>query len=224
MQGQGNVRERAASARALFYAEGSARSDIGTRAQEREARKSSTEPAPEVNRPERKPDRFALTGKAADVSAQVKPLGLRYSFVVQEADGRDREVDATIAAKSPEPVYLTVEANQEAYLQIWKQAPTPQLLFPEKETSQISLKIAGGQRQRLPLPRESGTIAIRLSRIPFGPVSRQEAVMLGRLSTNQIQETMTTGMPTSQPEQATYIVNQDPSPTAQIAVEVRIDR
>jgi hypothetical protein len=49
-------------------------------------------------------------------------------------------------------------------------------------------------------------------------VSRQEAVMLG-LSPNQIQET-TTG----QAEQATYIVNQDPSVTAQIAVEVRADR
>jgi len=55
--------------------------------------------------------------------------------------------------------------------------------------------------------------------MPFGPVSRQEAIMLGRLSPGQIQET-TTG----KQELATYIVNQDPSITAQIAVEIIVDR
>jgi hypothetical protein len=43
--------------------------------------------------------------------------------------------------------------------------------------------------------------------------------MLGRVSPSQIQET-TRG----QQGQATYVVNQDPSVTAQIAVEVRADR
>ena len=207
-----------AGARALFYAEATASSNIGSMAQER-ARKPSAAPEPEVIRPEPKLDRFALTGKA-DVSAQVKPLGLRHSLVVQEEDGRDREVDAITAKQNPGQAYLTVEANQNAYLQIWKTgAGTPQLLFPEKESGQISLKIPAGQRQRLPLPTGSENITIRLSRMPFGPVSRQEAVMLGRLSPHQIQET-TTG----QQEQATYVVNQDPSVTAQIAVEVRVDR
>lgn len=211
------------SARTLFYAEAS---DVGMMAHEREAKKSGAEPSPEVNRPEYERDRFALRGTAADISAPVKPLGLRYSFVVHEADGRDREVDAITAAKIPEPVYLTVETNQDAYIQIWKRAggATPQLVFPEKETSQISHRIAAGQRQRMALPTESEMVTVRLSRMPFGPITRQEAVMLGRGSPRQIQETMKTGSPTAKDEQATYVVNQDPSPTAQIAVDIPIDR
>src|SRR5262245_58953477 len=210
----------APSARALFYAEVSASSNISSMALEEEARKSSEMLESEVIRPERKPERFALTHKAGDVSTQVKPLGLRYSFVVQDDGGREREVDALTARQASKEVYLTVEANQDAYLQIWKAGtPTPTLMFPQKESGQISLRISAGRRQRLPLPTESGNITIRLSRMPFGPVSRQEAVMLGRLSPNQIQET-TIG----HQEQATYIVNQDPSVTGQIAVEVLVDR
>src|SRR5215831_1203524 len=207
------------SARALFYGEAPGSSDVSMLLQE-ERVKPYAQPAPEANRPERKMDRLAPTSKGADVSAQVKPLGLRYSFVVQEENGRDRDVDAITARQNSGQAYLTVEANQNAYVQIWKTgAGTPQLLFPEKEGGQISLRIAGGQRQRLPWPMGSESITIRLSRMPFGPVTRQEAVMLGRVSPSQIQETTI-----SQQEQATYVVNQDPSVTAQIAVEVRADR
>jgi hypothetical protein len=208
-----------ASARALFYGEAPGSSDVSMLLREERA-KPYAQPAPEANRPERKMDRLAPTSKAADVSTQVKPLGLRYSFVVQEENGRDRDVDAITAKQNSGRAYLTVEANQNAYVQIWKTgAGTPQLLFPEKESGQISLRITAGQRQRLPLPTGNESITIRLSRMPFGPVTRQEAVMLGRVSPNQIQATTI-----SQQEQATYVVNQDPSVTAQIAVEVRADR
>jgi hypothetical protein len=47
--------------------------------------------------------------------------------------------------------------------------------------------------------------------------------MLGRLSANQIQETVS-GSKTGQQEQATYIVSQDPSPTAQMTAEIRFDQ
>ena len=216
----------AASARALFYAEVSPRPEIGMLAQERETRESSAKPAPEATRPERKTEPFALKGKAADVSVALRPLGLRYSFIVQEADGRDREVDALTVKQNLGQAYMIVEANQDAYLQIWKQvgAAMPQLLFPQKDTGQISLRIAAGQRQRVPLPTEREPIIIRLSRVPFGPVSRQEAIMLGRIPSTQIHETITTRTPTGRQEQATYIVNQDASSTAQIAVEVQFDR
>ena len=218
----------AVSARALFYAEAATRPDVSMLAQEQErAMKPSAESGTGTNL-ERKMDRFALARKAPDLSAQAKPLGLRYSFVVREADGQEREVDATTAAKSRELLYLTVETNQDAYLQIWKQVgPTePQLLFPEKESGKISSKIVAGQRHLTPVPAESGaiTIRLRLSRVPFGPISRQEALMLGRSSSGQIQETVTAGTPTAKPEQATYVVNQDRSPTAQIAVEFPLDR
>jgi hypothetical protein len=211
------------SARALFYAEPAAAIDGGTMAQEQaRAMKPSPESATGTNRPERKMDRFALARKAPDISTQLKPLGLRYGFVIREANGQDREVDATAAANHRELLYLAVETNQDAYLQIWQSADptTPQLLFPEKESGQISSKILAGQRQLISVPTASGTITIRLSRMPFGPMSRQEAIMLGRSSPSQIQETVTA----AKPEQATYVVNQDPSPTAQITVEIPLDR
>ena len=217
----------AVGARALFYAEPAARSDGGTIAQEQaRAMKPSAESAAGANQLERKMDRFALARKAPDISTQSKPLGLRYGFVIRETNGQDREVDATTAANNRELLYLAVEPNQDAYLQIWQSAgpTTPQLLFPEKESGQISSKILARQRQLISVPTASGTITVRLSRMPFGPISRQEAIMLGRSSPGQIQETVTAGTPTAKPEQATYVVNQDLSSTAQIAVQTPLDR
>lgn len=215
------------SARALFYGEPAAAIDGGTMVQEQaRAMKPSAESAAGANQPERKMDRFALARKAPDISTQSKPLGLRYGFVIRQTNGQDREVDATTAANNRELLYLAVEPNQDAYLQIWQSAgpTTPQLLFPEKESGQISSKILAGQRQLISVPTASGTITVRLSRMPFGPISRQEAIMLGRSSPGQIQETVTAGTPATKPEQATYVVNQDLSSTAQIAVQIPLDR
>jgi hypothetical protein len=217
------------NARALFYGGEPGRADAGAMAKEQEqAMKPLAESAPQANRLERKMDQFALAGKAAGTAAQLRPLGLRYSFVVRGADGQDREVDTATAAKSTEPVRLTMEANQDTYLQVWKTvgSSTPQLLLPEGKTGQIPLKIAAGQRQYIPLPTDSGpvTLTARLSRIPFGPITRQEAVMFDRLSPNQLQESITASNPTGLKEQAIYIVNQDPSPTAQLTVEIPLGR
>ena len=184
--------------------------------------KPLVESAPQANRPERKLDRLAAAGKAAEAVTQLKPLGLRYSFVIRGADGQDREVDAATASRSGGHTRLTVEANQPAYLQIWKTVGsfTPQLLFPEKESGQISIKLAAGQRQQIPLPPEIRTaiLTARLSRVPFGPITRQEAAMLDRRPPNQLQESIG-GAPDSQ-EQATYVVNQDSSSIAQLSTEI----
>jgi hypothetical protein len=208
------------SARALFYSGESGRSDQRAMAAEKDqGLKALSESGPQANRPERRLDKLAAAGKAA----QFKPLGLRYSFVVREADGKDREVDAAIVSKSAGPVRLAVEANQDGYLQVWKTeaSSTPQLLFPEKDAGQISFKLTAGQRQTISFSNERGTLTIRLSRVPFGPITRQEAAMLDRPSPSQLQETITS--PSSQ-EQATYVVNQDPSPAAQTVVEIPLSR
>jgi hypothetical protein len=63
-------------------------------------------------------------------------------------------------------------------------------------------------------------VIVRLSRVPFGPISRQEAALLNRVAPNQLQESVTATSPTGPQEQATYVVSQDPSPTAQIAVDI----
>jgi hypothetical protein len=217
------------SARALFYAADATRQDNGTIAPEKErAMKPLAESAPQANRLERKMDQSASAGKAADTPAQLKPLGLRHSFVIRGADGQDQEVDAATVLKSTEPVRLTVEANQDAYLQIWKTVGslTPQLLLPEKKTGQISLKIAAGQRQQIPLPLEGEplTLTARLSRVPFGPITRQEAAMFDRISPNQLQESIAPSGAAGSQEQATYVVNQNLSPTGQLSVEIPLRR
>jgi hypothetical protein len=189
--------------------------------------KPLAESAPQANRPERPRGGLSQLGKAAGTAAQLRPLGLRYSFAIRETDGQEREVDATAAAKSIQPVFLTVEANQDAYLQVWETVgpSTPQLIWPKKESSQISLKLTAGQREYIPLPREDGpiTLTARLSRVPPGPTMKHESAMYDRLSPNQLQELITPSGAAGSQERATYVVNQDPF-TAQIAVEMILDR
>jgi hypothetical protein len=126
-------------------------------------------------------------------------------------------VDAATAAKSSGLAQLTIESNQDAYLQVWITVGSSAifLLWPDKDTGQISIKISAGQRQFISLPAASDpiTLAARLSRVPFGPITRQEAALLGRLSSNQLQESIPQ-------EQAVYVVNQDSSPTARLSVEI----
>jgi hypothetical protein len=219
----------ARSARALFYGEEPGRADTRSLATEQEqSTKPLAESAPQANRLERPLEGLSQLGKAAGTAARLRPLGLRYSFIIRGTDGQEREADAATASKSIQPVFFTVEANQDAYLQVWKTvgSSTPQLLWPEKETGQISLKITVGQRQHILLPMENGpvTLTAHLSRAPSGPITRQEAAMFNRLSPNQLQESITANSQTGSQERATYVVNQDPSTTAQIAVDITLGR
>ena len=207
----------AISARALFYTAQVVRQNTDRMAQESErAMKPLAESAQQANRPERKPE---------DLS---RPLGLRYSFVVREADGQEREVDIVAASKVRGPIFLALEANQQAYLQVWKQvgSSTMQLEWPEKETGETSLKLPVGQRQYIALPTEDGsyTLMVRLSRFPFGPVTRQEASLFDRPSPTQLQEAITSSNQTGSQERATYAVNQSPSTGAHVTVEITFSR
>jgi hypothetical protein len=158
----------------------------------------------------------------------LRPLGLRYSFVVRGTDGQEQEADVATALKSSEPVHLTVEANQDAYLQVWERvgSSTPQLLWPRKESGQTALKITAGQRQHIPLSMESGpiTLTARLSRVPSESITTPETGMADRLSPNQLQESITANNRTGSQERATYVVNPDPSSTAQVAVDITLSR
>ena len=191
------------SARALFYGQIPA-PEVGVMARGKEAESAQ------------KTDRFALARKAPERPSVVKPLALRYSFVIRESDGQEREVDLATAATDAGTVTLTFESNQEAYVQIWRRAgdSLPELLLPAKETGHISLKTAAGQRQQTIVPAASDRLIVRLSRVPFGPITRQEAVMAGRGSTGQVSELSSITV-----EQATYVANPDPS-TAELALEI----
>ncbi len=194
------------SARALFYGQIPA-PEVGVRAQEREAESAQ------------KTDRFALARTAPERGSVVTPLALRYSFVIRESNGQEREVDAATAATDARTVTLMLESNQDAYVQIWRSAgdSLPELLLPAKETGHISLKTAAGQRQQMTVPGASDRLIVRLSRVPFGPITRQEAVMTGRGSSGQVAELSSTTA-----EQATYVANPDPS-AAELALEIPLN-
>jgi hypothetical protein len=160
--------------------------------------------------------------------SQAKPLGLRYSFVRRGTDGQLQEVTAAMVARSSEPVRITVEATQEAYVQLLQNLGSAgtRLWWPPQETGKISLKLQAGKRNEIPMPppAENGliTLIIRLSSKPFGPLTMQEVGMLDRFSANLLIETVSPGETTGVQEQATYVVSQDPSTSAQLAIEIPV--
>jgi len=213
------------SARALFYGEAPAQPDPGMATDEKErAMQPPAESAPQAARPRLKLEQFSKLGQATGPVQAAKLLGLRYSFITRGIDGQTRERATAKALQDGESAHLAVEANQDAYLQIWQLSGSskPRLLLPQQETGQISTRISAGIRQLIPLPADVGSVTLiaRLSRAPFGPISRQEAAMLDRNAPNQVREFVTTTRPEGSQEQATYIVSQDPSPTAQITIDI----
>ena len=208
------------SARELFYGVGA---ETGRTAQAPErAMKPLAEAEPQPSPLKRKLEELSQLSNAAGPAIPGKPLGLRYSFVAQNADGQEQEIDAAAVSRISTPVQLTIETNQDGYIQVWRNvgSANTQLLLPQIESGHISMKIQAGQRQRLPLPADSGTVIVRFSPVPFGPISRQEAALLNRRSPNLIQESVTSPHSTGSQELATYVVSQDSSPTAEIAVDI----
>jgi hypothetical protein len=208
------------SARGLFYGVGA---ETGRTAQAPErTMKPLAEAEPQTSPLKRKLEELSQLSNAAGPAIPGKPLGLRYSFVIRTPDGQEEEIDAAAASRNSTPVQLTIETNQDGYIQVWRNvgSANTQLLLPQKDSGHISQKIQAGQQQRLVLPAESGTVIVRLSRVPFGPISRQEATLLNRHSPNLLQESATTPHPTGSQELATYVISQDLSPTAEIAVDI----
>lgn len=209
-------------ARALFYGNQSAHDERQTLAKEAQTdSRSLSDPAPQASQPESKAERFTAAGAAA----ARRPLGLRYSFVVRETDGQEREVDAATAGQSTGPMRISVETNQDAFFQILQSlgASGTRLWWPPQETGKISLKVLAGKRTEIPLPQpgENGllNLIIRLSPKPFAPLTMQEIGMLDRFAANLLVES-TAPDGTGAQEQATYVVSQDSSGTAQMTVEI----
>ncbi len=187
----------AASARTLFYAQAS-HPKIAAATQEVES--------------VQKTDRLALAKKAPERGTPATPLALRYSLISAE-----RQLPPA-AAGGPKSVTFMVQSNQEGYVQIWKRTgdSLPELVLPEKETGRISLKTIAGERHQLAVPGDTDLLIVRLSRVPFGPITRQEAVMAGRGSPTQLTESSLDAE-----EQATYVANPDIS-VAELAIEIPI--
>ena len=206
------------SARSLFYG-ARALKDSGLATQEQErAMRPLAKTMPQMGRLERKKESTDAMEPTAEAVSELKPLGLRYTLVSRESDGvKPSPAERTEAPKSSS-TRLIVEANQDSFLQIWDvgDAANPRLLIPNKDSGKISMKIAAGQRVEIPLPPDARALSVRLARAPFGPITKQEALLLNRPPSSQVEESAPS-------ERAVYVVNQDHSPGTQLTVEIRLD-
>lgn len=212
------------SARSLFYGKPTPHLGAGLIAQDKKlARPLQPESAPQANRPDGRLEPFPDLGRAKVPAMEAKPLGLRYSFVVQDPDGLEYEVAAHTAATSLEPVRLTLETNQDAYLQVWKAVgDLPlQLQFPDGDDTPHFIKIVAGQRQTIPLSREHGpvTLFVRLSRVLQESPAKQETLLRDRRAPDRLHTSNTVRESVTRGEDATYAVNRDLS-TDQLVVDI----
>ena len=212
------------SARSLFYGKPTPQLGAGLIAQDKKlARPPLPESVPRTNRPDGRLEPFPDLGRAKVPAMEAKPLGLRYSFVVQDPGGLEHEVDAKTAATSLGPVRLTLETNQDAYLQVWKAVgDSPlQLQFPDGDETPHFIKIVAGQRQTIPLSRERGpvTLFVRLSHILQESPAKRETLLRDRRAPDRLHTSNTVRESVTRGEDATYAVNRDLS-TDQLVVDI----
>lgn len=217
----------AVSARALFYAALGTRPDSGSMAQNTErAMKPLVESHPQESESDRMIGSVSKPDRAKENISTVKPLGIRYSFVLRGIDGQDREVDKETALKNAPAASLTVEVNQDSYIQIWetRELSTLFLLLPDKDSGELSSKMIPGQRRVIPLPTGAGTITIRVSRSPLDPIIGIESLRLDQPSPYQLHETITTKSETGLQDHAHFVVNTDTDQSAQVVMEIPFTR
>jgi hypothetical protein len=212
------------SARSLFYGKPAPQLGAGLITQDKKlARPPLPESAPQANRPDGRLGPFSDLGRTTVPAMEEKPLGLRYSFVVQDPGGLEHEVDAKTAATSLEPVRLTLETNQDAYLQVWEAVEDSllQLQFPDGDSTPQFIKIVAGQRQTIPLSREHGpvTLFVRLSRVPQEPPAKRETLLRDRRAPDGLHTSNTVRESVTRGEDATYAVNRDLS-SDQLVVDI----
>lgn len=212
------------SARSLFYGKPAPHLGAGLIAQDKKlARPPLPESAPQANRPDERLEPSPDPGRSKVPALEAKPLGLRYSFVVQDPGGLEHEVDAKTAATSLEPARLTLETNQDAYLQVWKAAgdSSLQLQFPDGDDTPHFIRIVAGQRQTIPLSREHGpvTIFVHLSRVLQESPAKRESLLRDRRAPDRFHTSSTVRESVTRGENATYAVNRDLS-SDQLVVDI----
>lgn len=108
---------------------------------------------------------------------------------------------------------LTLETNQDAYLQIWKAVgDLPlELQYPDGDDTPHFIKIVAGQRQTVPLSRERGpvTLFVRLSRVLQESPVKRETLLRDRRAPDRLHTSNTVRESVTGGEDATYAVNRD---------------
>lgn len=138
-----------------------------------------------------------------------QPVGIRYSLAVSEQSEQtqDGAIDRDV------PLALTIESNQDGYLQLWKQVDTTQsqLLFPSSEAEQLRSKLAAHTPVTISVPSMPGRLTIRFSRTSAIPSATFDNTLLNNSAPDQLRESVLTDDLSSFPPPIHYIVNQDPS-------------
>jgi hypothetical protein len=213
-----------AGARALFYAGEQRRSEAERAGKSDQAGSKAAAPSRDLFRSSQ--DAMGQ-GEHRTLESAVPSglLGLRYRLTVRKEEGPRRRADETVNVEDVNRVSLTVQSNQDAYLQIWmlSDAQSPKLIVPEAENGTPSASLLAGEPLVIPLPMEQAPfrIAIRIARRPFDPLSPEHAPRFGAAGPLQSQESLDGG-PGQEPD--TYVVTQDLSLAARIEVTVPIAR
>jgi hypothetical protein len=196
------------SARSLFYG-GALWSDAKLMAEEKErSEKPVVGPNQRSTHIELKKQQLAA-GKTKGSGTSIQPLGIRYSLETDRTTSQNRE-RAAGATDQPQQITLTIESNQEGYLQVWEQSEAlpPHLLFPIDQNEQMPSKLGAHERVKLSLQVTLDSLMIRFSHASSNSAERS---MRDRSSQNQLRESVAIDGGHGSQVQATYVVNQDPS-------------
>jgi len=212
-------------ARALFYGHTNRGTASDMRKTEQEPPLTSmAESAPQAGQLERREPGLPQQSPIPETVTLTRPLGLRYSFMIQKTDGQNHEV-TSVPSGYRGPVRLTVESNQEVSLQIWLTGPSRprQRVVPQEDATQTELKLSAGQRESvlLPLASQSTTMIARVSRISLAPTFDQAASLMADRTPDLLQELVTTDAEAPHQENAIYVVHQDAS-VNQLAVSIPV--
>ena len=206
--------ERASlSARLLFYGAGPQDQKKSMAQDTRRREKALSESDQPPNRSEFASQPLAMA--KSKPASPVRPVGIRYSLTHREPSEQFRDSTTERASE------LTIESNQEGYLQIWRHVSSSnlQLLFPTAETEPSHAKLSAHTPLTLSIPSTPGMLVFRFARTGAIPSATFDSRLLDEFARGQLRESVMTGeTPGFQPP-IHYIVNQDPS-LSEIVVQI----
>ncbi len=198
------------SARSLFYGTGPQRQDKSMAGNTRRREKAASESAQSPDQSELIPQSLAMAKSKR--ASPLQPLGIRYSLIFKEQSEHFQD-GATDTATPEAPQELTVESNQDGFLQVWNQdgSSNPQLLFPTSETDQPRSKLTAHIPLTISVPSTPNMLFIRFSRTDTVPSVTFDRSLPDDSTQHQLRESVLTDELSSFPPPIYYIVNQDPS-------------
>lgn len=206
------------SARSLFYGAGPQGQDKSVRGDTRGREETVSQSVESPDQSELTTQPLAITKRKH--AAPLQPVGIRYSLAPKEPSEPLQE--RATGMDTPEmPKKLTVESNQDGFLQIWTQESSskPQLIFPISETEQPHAKLTAYTSLTISIPLTPDMLVIRFSRTDTAPSATFDRTLLNDSSRPQLRESVLTDKASIFQPPIHYIINQDPS-LSEIVVQI----